>query len=48
MNALEDEAAEWLRNYLGIQSRAELKTNEQARNRLNTIYEEFLKWNHAS
>jgi hypothetical protein len=48
MNASEAEATEWLRNYLGVQSRAELKTNETARNKLNTIHQEFMVWNHES
>lgn len=48
LNAEEKEAVVWLRNYLGIHSRAELKTNESARNRLNTIYQEFMAWNHES
>ena len=48
LNGSEAEAAEWLRNYLGIHSRAELKTNESARERLNTIYQEFMAWNHEN
>lgn len=48
MNASEAEATEWLRNYLGVQSRAELKNNEVARNRLNKIHQEFMAWNHES
>jgi len=48
LNASEAETTEWLRNYLGVQSRAELKTNETARNRLNTIHQEFMVWNHES
>jgi len=48
LNASEAEATEWLRNYLGVQSRAELKTNETARNKLNTIHQEFMVWNHES
>jgi len=48
LNAEEKEAVVWLRNYLGIHSRAELKTNESARERLNTIYQEFMAWNHES
>jgi len=48
LNAEEKEAIVWLRNYLGIHSRAELKTNESARERLNTIYQEFMAWNHES
>lgn len=48
LNASEAETTEWLRNYLGVQSRADLKTNEVARNRLNTIHQEFMAWNHES
>jgi hypothetical protein len=48
MTVSEAEATEWLRNALGVQSRAELKTNEIARNRLNVIYQEFMVWNHES
>jgi len=48
LNAEEKEAVVWLRNYLGIHSRAELKTNESARERLNTIYQEFMAWNHEN
>jgi hypothetical protein len=44
----EKEAAEWLRNYLGVYSRSELKTNESAREKLNTIYQEFMAWNHEN
>jgi len=45
MSASEEEATEWLRNYLGVHSRAELKTNDLARERLNTISQEFMAWN---
>lgn len=48
MSASEEEATEWLRNYLGVHSRAELKTNELARERLNTIYQELMAWNQES
>jgi hypothetical protein len=44
----EEEAVAWLRNYLGIHSRSELKTNESAREKLNTIYQEFMAWNHEN
>jgi hypothetical protein len=44
----EDEATEWLRLYLDVQSRAELKTDAAARNRLDTIYREFMAWNQKS
>lgn len=40
----EKEATEWLRNYLGVESRAELKTNHEARIRLESINMEYSKW----
>jgi hypothetical protein len=38
----------WLRDYLSIQSRAELKTNVQARISLDKLHKEFNTWNHES
>jgi len=35
---------EWLRNYLGIKSRAELKINKQAREHLGQLLKEFTEW----
>lgn len=46
--ANEAEATEWLRNYLGVQSRSELKTNVEARNRLNKVNEEYMAWKRKS
>lgn len=43
-NTTEDEATEWLRNYLGVKSRSELKTNEGARGRLHKVNEEYMAW----
>ena len=43
-NTTEDEATEWLRNYLGVKSRSELKTNEAARGRLHKVNEEYMAW----
>jgi hypothetical protein len=40
----EAEATEYLRYYLEIQSRSELKTNVQARLRLDSLYKEFQTW----
>ena len=40
----EDEATEWVRNYLGVKSRSELKTNDAARDRLHKINEEYTAW----
>lgn len=46
--ANEKEATEWLRNYLGVQSRSELKTNLEARNRLSKVNEEYMAWKRKS
>lgn len=40
----EKEATEWLRDYLGVASRADLKTNHEARVRLETLRLEFSQW----
>lgn len=40
----EKEATDWLRDYLNIQSRSELKTNEQSRKRLKALLKEFNEW----
>lgn len=40
----EDQATEWLRNELGIKSRSELKTNQDARAKLETIHTGFNQW----
>ena len=37
----EESATEWLRDYLGVQSRSELKTNQEARLRLKKVNEEY-------
>lgn len=37
-------ATEWLRERLGVKSRAELKDNHEARLRLDSINMEFQKW----
>jgi hypothetical protein len=44
MNPNEEESAEWLRDYLNISSRAELKTNHNARLMLDSIHREYTKW----
>jgi uncharacterized linocin/CFP29 family protein len=44
----EESCIEWLRDYLGVQSRSELKTNEEARNRLKKIMKEFSAWTQKS
>ena len=43
----EKEATAWLRDYLGVKSRTELRTNQEARNRLEQINTEFNKWKTA-
>lgn len=40
----EKEATDWMRDYLGLKSRSELKTNSEARWRLEKINLEFGKW----
>lgn len=40
----EREATDWMRDYLNIQSRAELKTNTTARDLLSRINKDFQSW----
>ena len=40
----EEEATEWLRQEVGISSRAELKSNVGARIRLTRVHKEFMAW----
>lgn len=40
----EAQATEWLRDYLNIQSRSELKTNQEARVLLDKIHKEYNTW----
>ena len=40
----EESCTEWLRNYLNVKSRSELKTSQQARTLLNTIYRKYTEW----
>ena len=40
----EKEATEWLKSYLNIESRSELKDNEDAQLALNKILREFKEW----
>lgn len=44
LTATEKEATDWLREYLCIQSRAELKDNKKARERLDLITKEYHAW----
>jgi len=40
----EDAAKQWLRDYLGVKSRAELKDNKEAQQLLDKINREFKQW----
>ena len=40
----EKDATEWLKSYLNIDSRSELKDNEEAQTLLNKINREFKEW----
>ena len=40
----EAQATDWLRDYLNIQSRSELKTNQEARVLLDKIHKEYNAW----
>jgi hypothetical protein len=40
----EKEATDWMRDALGVQSRSELKTDDQARKRLEKIQKEYETW----
>jgi hypothetical protein len=40
----EKDATDWLRSHLGVQSRADLRTNINARDRFNLLHEEFMTW----
>lgn len=44
----EKEATEFLRSYLNVQSRSELKTNPQARGLLDKIHREYNAWTQKS
>jgi len=48
MNKTEKEATDWLRDALGVTSRSELKTNLEARARLNKINEDYMAWKRKS
>ncbi len=40
----EEEAVEWLRDYLGVKSRADIPASETAKARLRTVLQEFNLW----
>lgn len=48
LEAKEKEATEWLRDYLNIPSRSELKTNPQARLLLDQLHKEYNTWTQKS
>lgn len=48
LDAKEKEATDWLRDYLNIPSRSELKTNPQARILLDKIHKEYNAWTQKS
>jgi hypothetical protein len=39
-----EDATEWVRNYLGVESRADLKTNREGRILLSKLQTEYQKW----
>lgn len=44
----EKEATAWLRTYLDIKSRSELKTNVDARKKLDNLNKDYIKWKQKS
>jgi hypothetical protein len=44
IEATEKEATNWLRDYLGVTSRSELKDNPPARERLEKLHKDFNAW----
>jgi hypothetical protein len=48
LESKEKEATDWLRDYLNIPSRSELKTNPQARILLDKIHKEYNAWTQKS
>jgi hypothetical protein len=44
MEENESSATDWLRTYLNITTRAELKTNQHARDMLSKLFKEFDAW----
>lgn len=48
MERNEKEASDWLRNFLNLGSRSELKTNPEARQLLDKINKDYLRWKNAS
>ena len=48
MDRNEKEASEWLRSYLNVTSRSEIKTNPEAQQLLDKINKDYLRWKNAS
>lgn len=48
MEKNEKEASEWLRNYLNVTSRSEIKTNQEAQQLLDKINKDYLRWKNAT
>ena len=44
IEATEKEATDWLRDFLGVTSRSELKVNQDARARLEKLHKDFNAW----
>lgn len=44
IEASEKEATEWLRNYLNVQSRSDIKTNPEAQQLVDKLHKEFKQW----
>ena len=44
----ETEAINWLKEYLDVQSRSELRENREAAMRFQTIYKEYLTWKQSA
>ena len=44
IQAKEAEATEWLRTYLGVASRSDIKVNLQAQSLLDKVHKEFKQW----
>jgi hypothetical protein len=44
IEAKEEEATPWLRDFLGVSSRSELKVNREARDRLEQLHKDFNAW----
>jgi hypothetical protein len=44
IEASESDATEWLRHYLNVQSRSDIKTNPEAQQLLDKVHKEFKQW----